>query len=129
MESIDIIKHRLRIMGFSLKDGDTKTIYYKKYKNFDDYELKIELNEDNYKQSKIEYGVASDRKTTQNLHQKETFVVIECFNRLLDLGYSPKEIILEKAYPSGKKDKGQFLDILVTKDGRPYYMIECKQYT
>ena len=63
MESIDIIKHRLRIMGFSLKDGDTKTIYYKKYKNFDDYELKIELNEDNYKQSKIEYGVASDRKT------------------------------------------------------------------
>ena len=32
-ESIDLVKKRLNIMGFSLKDGDTKPIYYKKYKN------------------------------------------------------------------------------------------------
>ena len=130
METLDLIKKRLILMGFSLKDGSTTPIYSKSYKKCNNSEICIELDEENYKNSNIKLPdeLKADRKTTQNLSQKETFVVIECLNRLLENGYPPSEITLEKAYPSGHKEKGQFLDILVTKDGRPFYMIECKQW-
>lgn len=120
----------IKVLGFCLKDGTSGLIYSKKYANCNNYEITVDVDEEDYKKSKINFGkdITYGRATTQDMHQKETFVVLECVDRLLSNGYSPKEIVLEKDYPSGKKEKGQFLDILVTKEGLPFYMIECKTY-
>ena len=120
----------IKVLGFCLKDGTSGLIYSKKYANCNNYEITVDVDEEDYKKSKINFGkdITYGRATTQDMHQKETFVVLECVDRLLSNGYSPKEIVLEKDYPSGRKEKGQFLDILVTKEGLPFYMIECKTY-
>ncbi len=79
---------------------------------------------------RINYGrfISSDKKTTQNFSQAENWVVLECVDRLLEKGYSPKNITLEKVYPSGHGTSGR-LDILVNRDdGTAYLMIECKTY-
>lgn len=120
----------IKVLGFSLKDGTSGLIYTKQYANCNNYEITVNVDEEDYKKSEINFGkdIKYGRATTQDMHQKETFVVLECVDRLLNNGYSPKEIVLEKDYPSGRKEKGQFLDILVTKEGLPFYMIECKTY-
>ena len=120
----------IKVLGFCLKDGTSGLIYSKQYTNCNNYEITVDVNEEDYKKSEINFGkdIKYGRATTQDMHQKETFVVLECVDRLLNNGYSPKEIVLEKDYPSGRKEKGQFLDILVTKEGLPFYMIECKTY-
>lgn len=120
----------IKVLGFCLKDGTSGLIYSKQYANCNNYEIIVDVNEEDYKKSEIDFGkdIKYGRATTQDMHQKETFVVLECVDRLLNNGYSPKEIVLEKDYPSGRKEKGQFLDILVTKEGLPFYMIECKTY-
>jgi type I restriction enzyme M protein len=53
---------------------------------------------------------------------------LECVDRLLEKGYRPKNIILEKTFPSGHGHSGR-LDICVTHDdGSEYLLIECKTY-
>ncbi|MDR2125445.1 MAG: restriction endonuclease subunit S, partial [Prevotellaceae bacterium] len=78
----------------------------------------------------INYGnkIQSDSKTTQNFSQPENFVVLECVDRLLEKGYQPQNLILEKTYPAGHGTSGR-LDICVTRnDGSEYLLIECKTY-
>ncbi len=138
MDNINQIKQFLNAIKFKLKDGENASIYEKKYDKCNNYAITVELNETDYKKSKINYGdsIKCGRRTTQYLNKKdtildyksETFVVLECVNRLLDKGYSPNSIILEKDYPSGRKESGQYLDILIEKEGSSYYMIECKTY-
>lgn len=124
------VKSLLINIGFMLQDGASSPIYEKVYNNLNNYKITVDLDNKDYTKSKIDYGhdIKYGRTSTQNLHQKETFVILECVNRLLENGYSPKEIILEKDYPSGRKRKGQYLDILITKEGLPYFMIECKTW-
>lgn len=116
----------LQTLNFKSKDG-TILSYHKLY---DNYEIIVELNESEPKKSKINYGnkIKKDRNTTSNFENQENFVVLECVNRLLEKGYKPEDIILEKAYSSGRKEKGQFLDILVTKDEESFMMVECKVF-
>jgi type I restriction enzyme M protein len=53
---------------------------------------------------------------------------LECVNRLLEKGYKPENITLEKVYPAGHGFSGR-LDICVTRDdGSEYLLIECKTY-
>jgi type I restriction enzyme M protein len=52
-------------------------------------------------------------------------VVLECVDRLLEKGYHPEDITLEKVYPSGHGHSGR-LDILVEKEEKAFLMIECK---
>ena len=53
---------------------------------------------------------------------------MECVNRLLEKGYSPKNIILEKTWPAGHGTSGR-LDICVNKDdGSEFLLIECKTW-
>ncbi|MDR1622517.1 MAG: restriction endonuclease subunit S [Synergistaceae bacterium] len=48
--------------------------------------------------------------------------------RLLDKGYTPNSIELEKVYPSGRGHSGR-LDVLVkNSDASPFLMIECKTW-
>ena len=72
--------------------------------------------------------IKAERKTTQNFSQAENWVVLECVDRLLEKGYPPQNITLEKTYPSGHGTSGR-LDILVTREnGAAYLMIECKTW-
>jgi type I restriction enzyme M protein len=109
-------------LGFSPKEN-VAGIFSKTYCRDDNYVIEINLENET-----IDYGekIMSGSKTTQNFSQPENFVVLECVNRLLEKGYRPENIILEKAYPAGRGITKR-LDILVVRDdGTAYLMIECK---
>jgi type I restriction enzyme M protein len=100
-------------------------VLLKRYPQADDCFIEINLE----KQT-INYGdkIQSDNKTTQNFSQPENFVVLECVNRLLEKGYKPENITLEKTWGAGHGTSGR-LDICVTRDdGSEYLLIECKNY-
>jgi len=67
------------------------------------------------------------KKSTQNFTKQEDLVVLECVDRLLEKGYAPQNIILEKQWKTGHGTSGR-LDILVTQDSEAYMMIECKTW-
>lgn len=116
-------KELLKELGFLPKNG-TIGVYYKKYKQHNDYCINIDFTSET-----IDYGnlITFDCKTTQNFSQTENGVVLECVNRLLEKGYKPQNITLEKVYPSGHGHSGR-LDILITKDSKAFLMIECKTW-
>jgi len=111
-------------LSFSPKENAAEVLV-KKYPQVDGYCIEITLE----KQT-INYGdkIVSDNKTTQNFSLPENFVVLECVNRLLEKGYKPENIILEKTWGAGHGTSGR-LDICVTRDdGSEYLLIECKTY-
>lgn len=69
-------------------------------------------------------------RTTCNFSHPENFVVLECVCRLLEKGYHPKHIQLEKKWNLGHEAKGGKADICVyNKDGNEMLMIiECKTF-
>lgn len=117
------IKKLLKYIGFLPVEGKTAT-YKKIYPNQNNYTISIDCDKE-----KIDYGqsIQIDRNTTSNFAQAENFVVLECVNRLLEKGYEPETLTLEKKYPLGHKNKGN-LDILVTKNEQAFLMIECKTW-
>ena len=124
MEIYDIdIKKLLLTLGFKPKN-DTVDVYAKAYQQHSGYVIEVDFSK-----KSINYGeIAADCKTTQNFSQDENWVVLECVNRLLEKGYSPKNIILEKTWPAGHGTSGR-LDICVNKDdGSEFLLIECKTW-
>ncbi|WP_172919306.1 N-6 DNA methylase [Capnocytophaga canis] len=117
------IKKLLQILGFQPKEN-ALGIFEKKYPLCDNYAIEIDFD----KQA-INYGdkISAESKTTQNFSQPENFVVLECVNRLLEMGYQPENIVLEPTWKLGHTEKGR-LDILVKKDDKAYLMIECKTH-
>ncbi|MFI5140307.1 MAG: class I SAM-dependent DNA methyltransferase, partial [Sphingobacteriales bacterium] len=124
MTNIDHLKIFLSALGFTPEEGKSD-IWSKNYAKHNNYRLSIDFNTES-----IDYGsaVILGDKTTCNFKASENFVVLECVNRLLEKGYSPQSLVLEKDYPLGHKTKGK-LDILVNDgDGKGYLMIECKTW-
>ncbi len=120
MESKDFIT----ALGFCPKNG-AKNIYQKVYESHDNYVIAVDFDKNH-----IDYGkkITAESKTTQNFSQSENFVVLECVDRLLQKGYKPEHIVLEKTWPSGHGTSGR-LDICVNReDGTPYLLVECKTY-
>ena len=120
MDNKDII----RALGFTPKEN-AEGIFLKKYPLCNNYTVEVDFD----KQS-ILYGdkIVSDSKSTQNFSQAENFVVLECVNRLLEKGYQPQNIILEKSWSAGH-GSSKYLDICVTHDdGSEYMLIECKTH-
>lgn len=112
----------LKVLGFTLDDGSVAT-WVKTYPNHGNYKIWVDVEAEN-----IDYGkkVRTQDKTTCNFKAAENFVVFECVNRLLEKGYKPENIILEKRWATGHGTSGK-LDILVTRDnGNAHMMIECK---
>jgi len=102
-------------------------VYHKKYANHNDYNIEVDLDKNS-----IDFGNTiffnDSKNSVQKIIKAEDLVVLECVDRLLTKGYAPKNIILEKVYPSGHGTSGR-LDILVTRDnGTAYMMIECKTW-
>ena len=114
-------KKIIQALGFLPKEN-TSGIYQKKYKSY-----VIEIDFEN---SIFNFGdkIKGESKTTQNFSQAENWVVLECVDRLLEKGYQPQSITLEKTWKTGHGTSGR-LDILVSKgDGTAYLMIECKTW-
>ncbi|MDR1232328.1 MAG: N-6 DNA methylase, partial [Spirochaetaceae bacterium] len=124
--NLNYVKDLLKTLGFLPKEN-SRSIFQKKYSAHRNYTIEIDFNHE-----KINYGVLiqQDSKTTQNFAQMENWVVLECVDRLLEKGYPPQRITLEKTYPAGHKTSGR-LDICVALDNdntAEYLLIECKTY-
>lgn len=119
------IKKLIKAMNYSPKNG-VSNIYFKEYKIGNElYEIFLDFND-----KRIDYGnkIKLGNTTTCNFAKPENFVVLECVNRLLEKGYKPQNIELEKIYPSGHGHSGN-LDILIYDENRKaYLMIECKTW-
>jgi type I restriction enzyme M protein len=117
-------KNLIKKLGFIPKEN-TSGIFQKKYVACGNYCIEVD-----FEQEKINLGtlIKAERKTTLNFFQKENWVVLECVDRLLEKGYQPKNIVLEKTWATGHGTSGR-LDILVKRDDdSAYLMIECKTW-
>ncbi|RUM59491.1 MAG: hypothetical protein DSY59_04345, partial [Persephonella sp.] len=133
----------LELLGF---EEVSKKVYEKVYAQHNNYKITVDL-----KRNKVFYRdddktveggkVKSDgkiligEKTSSNLSQDESWVVLEAVNRLLEKGYSPAHIHLEKKWTLGRSNKGGRADIIVYEretddDGYliPLMIIECKTW-
>ncbi len=114
-------KKLIQTLGFTPKEN-TSGIFQKKYGK---YAIEIDFEKELFN-----FGnkITAESKTTQNFSQAENWVVLECVNRLLEKGYKPQNITLEKTWKTGHGTSGR-LDVLVTRnDGSAYLMIECKTW-
>jgi type I restriction enzyme M protein len=116
------MRNLLQIIGFEPKEN-TSEIFIKKYA--EGYAIEVNFNKKIFHfGGKIKIG----EKDFQNITKPEDWVVLECVNRLLEKGYKPENISLEKVYPAGHGFSGR-LDICVTReDASEYLLIECKTY-
>jgi len=127
----EAVKELISILGFIPAEGETN-VFHKKYTRHNGYTLRVD-----FANKAIEYADTSfedkaritiGSRSTSNFAKQENFVVLECVDRLLEKGYSPSSIELEKVYPSGKGHSGE-LDILVNDtSGQAFLMIECKTW-
>ena len=110
----------LKCLGFE-KRGDIYSKHYEKV----NCDIRID-----FKNEKIEYpsNLDTGANTTTNFSQAENFVVLECVNRLLEKGYLPVTIFLEKSWTLGHTGKSGRADITVYDNkGNAYLIIECKR--
>ena len=117
-------KKLIKALGFSAKENSLG-IFQKKYASADNYTIEIDFEKENFL-----FGdkIKAESKTSQNFSQAENWVVLECVDRLLEKGYQPENITLEKTWATGHGTSGR-LDILVTRDDNSaYLMIECKTW-
>ncbi len=129
--SEDAIKRLITALGYAPQDGKSG-IYLKRYQNHDGYCILVDFSNQKiiYDSDENPSGTTIKvwERTTSNFSQSENFVVLECVDSLLEKGYTPSCIELEKTYPSGHGRSGR-LDILVKSvDGVPFLMIECKTW-
>lgn len=117
-------KKLIQALGFKPKEN-TSGIFHKIYSKSDKYPIEIDFEKQSFN-----FGdkIKAESKTTQNFSQAENWVVLECVDRLLEKGYSPENITLEKTWKTGHGTSGR-LDILVSRDdGSAFLMIECKTW-
>ncbi|MBF4515089.1 restriction endonuclease subunit S [Flavobacterium sp. ANB] len=115
-------KKLIQNIGFQAKEN-ASGIFIKKYS--DGYAIEVDFEKQTF-----HFGgkIKIQGKDSQNISKPEDWVVLECLNKLLEKGYKPENISLEKVYPAGHGFSGR-LDICVTReDGSEYLLIECKTY-
>ena len=95
----------LECLGFE-KQGDI----YSKHYNESNCDIIVD-----FANERIEYpsNLDTGANTTTNFSQEENFVVLECVNRLLDKGYKPESIFLEKTWTLGHTGKSGRADITI----------------
>jgi len=150
---LNTIRNFLTKIGFK---ETQKNILLKQYSKHSNYEIKIQLNEKDIKKSEIFYNknrttteettpqptgeILLGDLTTSNFQNPENFVVLEAVNRLLEIGYKPENIHLERKWRLGRTGKSGKADITVyyplrqnklfsQKSERDTFMIiECKTW-
>ena len=99
-------------------------LYSKTFSHFDG-ELCVDFNAE-----KLIYPEEiKGRERNDGFDAPENFVVFECVNKLLDKGYRPEHIELEKEWHLGHDAKSGRADICVSSpDGDMLFIVECKTY-
>lgn len=107
-------------MGFSENDG----YFEKEYLAFG---CKMQVD---FSAKKLMFpDVIKGRERNDGFNKNENFVVFECVNHLLDKGYRPEHIELEKEWHLGHEAKSGRADICVSDaDGSMLFIIECKTW-
>lgn len=126
----DNIKKILSILCFE-QEGD---VFIKSYENVS-APLKVDVRNERFYYEEV--GITVGRETTSNFSEPENFVVFECIDRLLSMGYKPEHIELEPAWKLGHTQKGGYADIWVrthsslsgemATDKESLLIIECKK--
>ncbi len=115
-------KKLIQHLGFAPKEN-TSGIFVKKYT--EGYCIEVDFEKETFYFGGI---IKIQGKDIQNICKPEDWVVLECVDKLLEKGYKPENISLEKVYPAGHGFSGR-LDICVNReDGSEYLLIECKTY-
>lgn len=120
MITIDNLPKVLDCLGFD-KHGNVYS------KHYDEANCDIAID---FEKERIDYPLSIDKgaNTTTNFSQEENFVVLECVNRLLEKGYKPESIFLEKTWTLGHTGKSGRADITIyDKKDNAYLIIECKR--
>lgn len=127
------IKNFIEKLGFT---GNLFT-YSKEYK-LHNYTIRIDLQKNRiyYRKDekttveRLEDGhIQLGDHTTSNFSAPESLVVLECVDRLLEKGYSPHDIHIERRWKVGHGASGGKADINVYgKDGKTLLIIECKTW-
>lgn len=115
-------KSFIQKIGFLPKEN-VSGIFVKKYS--EGYCIEVD-----FEKSTFHFGgkIKVVDRDIQNITKSEDWVVLECVDRLLEKGYKPENIQLEKIWPAGHQNSGR-LDICVTRDdGSEYLLIECKTW-
>lgn len=102
----DNIKKLLSALNFE-QDGDMFTKSYEGVRSL----LKVDVRNEHFYYKEI--GITVGRETTSNFSEPENFVVFECIDRLLTMGYKPEHIELEPAWKLGHTQKGGYADIWI----------------
>ena len=101
---------------------------YERFFHMVDCSIKIDFENEKiiYPEDK---GLIVSKKTTCNFSDPENFVVLECITRLLEKGYRPENITLEKEWTLGHEAKSGRADICVSdQNGNMLFIVECKTY-
>lgn len=127
----DNINKLLSVLGFSTEDSK---IYSKTYEQTGT-NLSVDISKEHFHYT--EAGITVGRETTSNFSEPENFVVFDCIDRLLTMGYKPEHIELEPAWRLGHTQKGGYADIWVrthnsfsgemATDKESLLIIECKK--
>lgn len=100
------LKNILTLMNF--KETSRSNIYSKTFSHFEG-ELCVNFNID-----KLIYPEEiKGRKRNDDFDAPENFVVFECVNKLLDKGYRPEHIELEKEWHLGHDAKSSSSDLKI----------------
>lgn len=114
------LKDMLSAIGFTA----TGNRYEKK---FDSFGVSLEVD---FNTKKLIYPreiKGGDRN--DSFDKNENFVVFECVNKLLEKGYRPEHIELEKEWHLGHDSKSGRADVLVTDEkGSMLFIVECKTW-
>lgn len=128
------IKNLIEKLGFT---GNLFT-YSKEYK-LHNYTIRIDLQKGKIYYRKDEKTTVERQEdgqiqlgdhTTSNFLAPESLVVLECVNRLLEKGYAPNDIHLERKWKVGHGASGGKADINIynKSDGKTLLIIECKTW-
>lgn len=105
--------------------AEDENVYSKIYDNIQ-YQMTVDFTK-----KRIDFGlkVKKGDDTTSHLESAENIVVLECVDRLLEKGYNPADLTLEKKWKLGRTAKSGKADITVKgKDGKTLLIIECKTW-
>lgn len=120
MITVSNFKNLLLSLGFA-NSGDE---YEKKFPHFE-----TSMRVDFTKKKLFYPDEIKGRERNDSFDSPENFVVFECVNRLLEKGYRPEHIELEREWHLGHDVKSGRADICVTDtDGVLLFIIECKTW-
>lgn len=116
------IKNLIVAFGFTPENADEK-VFIQKYSQHNNYQLAVDFQN---KKIRFPNPITVHDETTSHFSQPENFVVLECIHRLLQKGYEPRHLELERKWTLGRSAKGGKADVTVfDREGKALIVIEC----